>query len=382
MGKTDDRTPATDNAPLRYDDTTLRDGEQAAGVAFSYDEKLAIARRLDAAGIDQLEAGIPAMGADEQRFLARLASDGLRASVLAWCRALPGDVAAAAGCGVDAVGISVPASDVHLRGKLGRGRAWALDALRRCVAQAKEAGLYVSADAEDASRADPSFLAELARAAEAEGADRFRFCDTLGVLEPAGAFDAVRALKAATSLPIEVHMHDDFGLATANTLAAYHAGATWANTTVAGLGERAGNAALEQVVMALWRLERVEPHIDATQLRSLASLVLTAAGRPLPEVAPVIGSRTFCHESGIHVDGLLKDPATYELYDPALVGARREIVVGKHSGAHAVRAQLAALGRPVDEREARELLPAVRAEAQRRKRALTDAELVALVTCN
>lgn len=379
---TGDRASTQAVPPLRYDDTTLRDGEQAAGVVFSFDEKLEIAHRLDEAGIDQIEAGIPAMGADEQRFLVHLAEEGLRASVLAWCRALPGDVAAATACGVDAVGISVPASDVHLRGKLGRNRAWALDAMRRCVAQAKEAGLYVSADAEDASRADPAFVAELARAAEAEGADRFRFCDTLGVLEPASAFDAVRALKAAVSLPLEVHMHDDFGLATANTLAAYHAGATWANTTVAGLGERAGNAAFEQVVMALWRLGGVEPHVDTTRLRDLAVLVLAAANRAVPEAAPVIGARTFCHESGVHVDGLLKDPATYELYDPALVGARREIVVGKHSGAHAVRARLAALGRPVGEREARELLVAVRSEAQRSKRALTDAELVALVTCN
>ncbi len=374
-----DKEPAQEAFALRYDDTTLRDGEQAAGVVFSYEEKLEIARRLDAAGIDQLEAGIPAMGAAERRFLARLAEEGLQASVLAWCRAVPGDVGDAIACGVDAVAISVPASDILLEGKLKRSRMWAIDALRRCVARAREAGLYVSADAEDASRADPAFVAELARVAEAEGACRFRYCDTLGVLEPATAFEAVRALKEATALSLEVHMHDDFGLAVANTMAAYHAGASWANTTVAGLGERAGNASFEQVVMALWRLEGVRPHVDTTSFRNLASFVLSSAGRAVPDAAPVIGKHAFAHESGIHVDGLLKDPATYELYDPALVGGAREIVVGKHSGTHAVRARLEALGRPVGEQEARALLPAVRAEAQSKKRALTDAELLSLV---
>lgn len=370
-----------DSMPRRvfYDDTTLRDGEQTAGIVFSHDEKLAIAHLLDETGIDQLEAGIPAMGRNERALLEELAGSGLHASVLAWCRAREADIDAAVACGVDAVGVSVPASDIHLSGKLRKDRAWALDAMRRCVSRAKEAGLYVSADAEDASRADPGFLEELVHAAEAEGADRFRYCDTLGLLDPDFAFRSVRAVSGATDLPIEVHMHDDLGMATANTLAAVRAGATWVNTTVAGLGERAGNAAFEQVVMALWLRGGVEPSVDTTRFRELATKVMEAAGRALPDGAPIVGSGVFRHESGIHVDGLLKEGRTYELFDPALVGSEREIVVGKHSGAHGVRAKLEDLDRPVSLAEARNLLPGIREEASRLKRSLSDDELRRLV---
>lgn len=375
----DSGSPVPRRHGLRYDDTTLRDGEQTAHVVFSLEEKFQIARRLDAVGVDQIEAGIPAMGIEEQRFLTRLADEGLNASILAWCRAVSCDITAAVACGVDAVGISVPASDIHLRGKLGEDRAWALDAMRRCIAQAKEVGLYVSADAEDASRADPAFLVELAQAAQGEGADRFRYCDTLGVLEPHTTYEAISGLCAATTLPLEVHMHNDFGLATANTIAAYHAGALWANTTVSGLGERAGNAAFEQVVMALWQLEGIPSQIDVSQLRDLGAYVLAAAGRTVPPDAPIIGTNVFMHESGIHTDALLKDPATYELYDPALLGARRELVVGKHAGTHAVRVRLAELGCEVNDAQARAILVRVRAEAVRLKRALTDDELRACV---
>lgn len=361
-----------------YDDTTLRDGEQTAGIVFSHDEKLAIAHLLDEMGIDQLEAGIPAMGRDERAFLEELMDAGLHASVLAWCRARETDIDAAAACGVDAVGISVPASDIHLSGKLRKDRVWALDAMRRCVSRAKAAGLYVSADAEDASRADPDFLEELVHVAEVEGADRFRYCDTLGLLDPDSVFRSIRAVREATGLPIEVHMHNDLGMATANTLAAVRGGATWVNTTAAGLGERAGNAAFEQVVMSLWLHEGIDPRVDTTRFRELAKKVMDAAGHTLPDDAPIVGSGVFRHESGIHVDGLLKDGRTYELFDPALVGAEREIVVGKHSGAHGVRAKLAESGYSVSLADVRILLPCIRDEASRLKRVLSDDELLAL----
>lgn len=361
-----------------YDDTTLRDGEQTAGIVFSHDEKLTIAHLLDEMGVDQLEAGIPAMGGNERALLEELAGSGLHASVLAWCRAREADIDAAVACGIDAVGISVPASDIHLSGKLRKDRVWALDAMRRCVSRAKAAGLYVSADAEDASRADPVFLEELVHAAEAEGADRFRYCDTLGLLDPDSAFRSVRAVCEATELPIEVHMHNDLGMATANTLAAVRAGATWVNTTVAGLGERAGNAAFEQVVMSLWLRGGLEPSVDTSRFRELVTKVMEAAGRVLPDDAPIVGAGVFRHESGIHVDGLLKEGRTYELFDPALVGAKREILVGKHSGAHGVQAKLAELGCSISSMEARTLLPCVRDEASRLKRALSDDELLTL----
>lgn len=364
---------------LFYDDTTLRDGEQAPGVVFTYDQKMKIAQALSRAGVHQIEAGIPAMGGDELTFLEKLASEDLQASILAWVRSKPEEVESAARCGVDAVAVSAPASDLHIAMSFGGSRAKVVDALRRCIVRGKELGLYVSADAEDASRADPDFLDELIAVAEQEGADRFRFCDTLGILDPKRTYDAIARLARASSLPVEVHMHNDFGLATANTLAAYQAGASWANVTVAGLGERAGNASLEQVVMALQQLEGVCSQVDLKALRPLAEMVLSAAGIKASPYAPIIGDNVFSHESGIHVDGQIKDKHAYEPFDPQLIGAHRKIVIGKHSGTHAVKAKCDELGVTLGDDEARALLARIRKRAMEIKGPLSDAELLALV---
>ncbi|MEE0845845.1 MAG: homocitrate synthase [Eggerthellaceae bacterium] len=373
-----DRWQGTCPHTLFYDDTTLRDGEQAPGVVFTYEEKLKIAQALSRAGVHQIEAGIPAMGGDELGFLEELASQNLQASILAWVRARTQEVEAAAMCGADAVAISAPASDIHIATSFGSDRKKVLDSLRRCVARGKELGLYVSADAEDASRADPAFLDELIAAAEQEGADRFRYCDTLGILDPKRSYEVISRLRRASSLPLEVHMHNDFGLATANTLAAYHAGASWANVTVAGVGERAGNASLEQVVMALQQLEGVAAPIDPKSLRPLAQMVLSAAGIEASPYAPIIGENVFSHESGIHVDGQIKNHRAYEPFDPQLIGAHRRIVIGKHSGTHAVKAKYAQLGIDMGDDEARALLERIRKRAMELKGPLSDAELLAL----
>jgi homocitrate synthase NifV len=366
------------SSALHFDDTTLRDGEQAPGVVFSYGEKLEIACMLAQAGVDQIEAGIPIAAADERRFIADLVERDLGCSILAWCRALSGDVAAAVSCGVDAVAVSCPTSDIQLAGKLGRNRVWAKDAIRRSVAQAKEAGLYVSADSEDSSRTDLPFLIEYAQAAFEEGADRFRFCDTVGIMEPHGVFEAVRAIRQAVDIDVEVHMHNDFGMATANTLAAFRAGATWANTTITGIGERAGNAAYEQVVMALWQIEGCLPEFDAQWLVRLADAVSKASGRAIPCDAPIVGGDAFTHESGIHVDGLLKDPATYQAFDPGLLGRACTLAIGKHSGSHALHYLCARAGHPLRYDEAVHLRSKVRSYAQKVKRGLSEEELVAL----
>lgn len=363
---------------LHFDDTTLRDGEQAPGVVFSYEEKMKIARMLARAGVDQIEAGIPIAAPDEQRFIADLVEQDLGCSILAWCRALPGDVAAAVSCGADAIAVSCPTSDIQLAGKLGKNRSWATNAMRRSVSQAKEAGLYVSADSEDSSRTELSFLIEYAQAAYDEGADRFRFCDTVGIMEPHGVFETVRAIKQAVDIDVEVHMHNDFGMATANTLAAFRAGATWANTTVTGVGERAGNAAYEQVVMALKCIEGRIPDFDARMLMELAALVSEAAGRAVPCDAPIVGSDVFTHESGIHADGLLKDAATYQAFDPGLLGRACSLAVGKHSGSHALQYLCARAGHPLGHDEAIRLRSKVRTYAQGVKRGLTEEELLRL----
>ncbi len=244
--------------PIKLDDTTLRDGEQTAGVVFANKEKIRIAKLLDEIGVHQIEAGIPAMGGDERDTIEEIAHLGLKASVLGWNRATIGDIKQSIECGVDAVAISLATSDIHIETKLKKDRAWVLDSIRESVAYAKSEGVYVSVNAEDASRTDMGFLIEYANAAKAEGADRIRFCDTIGVMEPFGLYTTIKNLREHTGLEVEMHTHNDFGMAVANAIAGIRAGATWVNVTVAGLGERAGNAALEEVVMALKYVEEID----------------------------------------------------------------------------------------------------------------------------
>ncbi len=320
------------SVPVRFSDTTLRDGEQASGVAFSAAEKVAVARALDAAGVDLIEAGVPAMGRTEQEMIARIAGLGLTARVSAWCRADPTDVVAAAATGAAVVHICVPVSDGHLVSRLGRDRAWARSRVAAAVATALERDLEVSVGFEDASRADDSFVIDLAGELVTAGVGHFRWADTVSRLEPVGAVERLARFVAAVPADWEIHAHNDFGLATANTLAALRAGFAWASTTVGGLGERAGNAPLEEVAMALRHLYHRPVRLDATRFTALAALVAGAAGRPLAAGKAVVGPGAFAHEAGLHVAGILKEPATYEPYDPAEVGASRRIVVGKHAG--------------------------------------------------
>ncbi|MGR8942301.1 MAG: homocitrate synthase, partial [Gammaproteobacteria bacterium] len=224
------------------DDTTLRDGEQSAGVAFSLDEKLAIATQLAAMGVPELEIGIPAMGEREREEIRAISALNLSSHLLVWSRMRRDDLQHCLGLGVDLVDLSISASDQHIRNKLKQSRTWVLNTVDTCVKAAVDAGLKVCVGCEDASRADSDFLARMAEAAERAGACRIRFADTVGVMEPFGVLTAIRRLRAATAMDIEMHAHDDLGLATANTLAAAVAGATHLNTTVNGLGERAGNA--------------------------------------------------------------------------------------------------------------------------------------------
>jgi homocitrate synthase NifV len=364
---------------VHFDDTTLRDGEQTASVVFSADEKRRIAAALAAAGVDQIEAGIPAMGGEEKALVEEIAHAGFGCSILGWNRATCSDIRHSLDCGVDAVAISIATSDLHIERKLRKSRSWVLDAIRECTAFAKAAGVYVSVSAEDASRTDFDFLVAFAQAARAEGADRLRFCDTLGVLTPPRACELIRRLREASDMAIEMHTHNDFGLACANALAGLHGGATWVNTTVGGLGERAGNAAFEELVMALCCLEGVElASIDKTRFGELATLVAEAAGRVIAPDKPIVGSNIFAHESGIHVDGISKDPRTYEPFDPALVGGQHSIVVGKHSGSRTLRIKFAQLGDSLSKAQAHALLPFVRQRAISLKRPLTDVELLTL----
>jgi len=360
------------------DDTTLRDGEQTAGVVFSLDEKIRIARMLDEIGVGELECGIPAMGKEEQDSVKALVDLGLNARLITWNRAVPADIQASIDSGVKAVDISLSVSDIHIQHKLRKDRDWVREQLKIALGFAKQHDLYVSVGGEDASRADLDFLVELMQIAKTQGADRFRFCDTLGILDPFTTYDKVDYLAKRVDLDLEVHTHNDLGMATANAIAGIRAGARFVNTTVNGLGERAGNAALEEVVMALKHACNIELPIDASRFVELSKLVGQASCRPVPEWKAIVGEKVFSHESGIHTDGVLKYPGNYEGYDPAEVGLSRHMVIGKHSGRHGLQDRLRELDIDLEPCETDAFLARVRNIAQGKKRPLSDNDLVRL----
>lgn len=359
-------------------DTTLRDGEQTAGVVFANEEKLAIATMLSDLGVDQLEVGIPTMGGDEKDAIKSIVKRNLKSSIMAWNRAVISDIQESIDCGVDAVAISISVSDIHIKNKLKTSREWVLENMVKSVGYAKKNGLYVSVNGEDASRADREFLIKFMKAAKEVGADRFRYCDTVGVMGPFQIEEEIKALYDNAKLDIEMHTHNDFGMATANAIAGLRGGANHVGVTVNGLGERAGNAALEEVVMALKFVYGCDVDMDTTMFREISEYVSKASGRVLPIWKAIVGTNMFAHESGIHADGALKNPKNYEAFDPSVVGLERQIVIGKHSGKAAIVNKFKEYNIELTNEEASAILEMVRSTSVRLKRSLFDKEIVGL----
>jgi len=363
-------------------DTTLRDGEQAPFVAFNTKEKLKIAQKLYEVGADELEVGIPAMGEKEQEDLKEILALNLPIRIMSWNRATLSDLEASMKCGLKAVDLSIPVSDILIDVKFKGDKQRLLRQLEEVVVQAKKDGLFVCIGGEDSSRADLNFLKEVMTLGKELGADRFRYCDTVGILTPHKTYENIKSLSSLNLLDIEMHTHNDFGMATANAISGFEAGAVSANTTVIGLGERAGNASFEQVLMSLTRLFGKKVDIDSKKLKKLIRLVSQASNRRIDTNLPIVGEYIFSHESGIHVNGMMKSKSSYEPFTPKEVGLKRQFPIGKHSGTSTLAFHLEAMGIHPDREVLQRLLPLVRQIVTNRKKVLDSTELKELYLCS
>ncbi len=365
---------------VRIFDTTLRDGEQTPGVTVTADQKVQVAVRLDELGIDAIEAGFPIVSHGEMQAIKTIAKQGLKAEVCGLARTIDTDIDAALKCDLKYVHTFIATSEIHMKYKLKMTQEQVLEKAVKAVEYAKKHGLLVEFSAEDATRSDRKFLIKVFKAVKEAGADRIDIPDTVGYATPQYIADVVKEVKEATKLPISVHCHDDFGLAVANSIAGVNAGAACAHVTINGLGERAGNASLEEFVMALQCLAWQNPikhNIKAALLYETSKFVSNTMGIIVQPNKAIIGENAFGHESGIHTHGIVNNPLTYEPISPELVGRKRWLQAGKHAGSHGIRAMLEEFGIKPTEGQLHEIVEKQKDIADKGK-AITTSELLSI----
>lgn len=357
-------------------DTTLRNGEQTAGVVFSKHEKIRIAKMLDEIGISEIEIGTPALGDVEKDIIRDILKSGLKAKLYAYCNADAAEIEATADLGIKNIIINISTSDIHIKEIYKQNRTWVVNTLREAMRTARQKGLSFIVSAEDATRTDLEFLLKIITLAKKKGADRFRICDTVSKFDPFRTFMNINTINSSIDFPLEVYNHNDFGMATANAMAAIRGGAASLVVSVGGLGDGTGNAAMEEIVMALRYLENLEIGIETSKFREIAEYVAKASARAIPVWKAIVGTNVFAHESGIHADGVIKNPKNYEVFNPAEVGLTRQLVVGKHSGSHTILHKFKEYDIELTDKEANDILAMARAMSVDLKRPLFDKELM------
>jgi methanogen homocitrate synthase len=324
-------------------DVTLRDGEQTPGVVFTREEKIALATELDAVGVEIIESGFPVVSSDEKAIVKEIANMGLKAKTCCLSRSVISDVETAVDCDVDFISIFIAMSELHLKYKYHKTYEEMFSSAMEAVQYAKDHGVGVRFAAEDGSRTDINVLKKAFMAAEEYKVDYVSIADTIGILSPSTTHYLVSEIKKVVRTPICIHCHNDLGMATANTLAAAEAGAKQLHTTVNAIGERAGNASLEEVLVSLRVQYGIEKY-NTTRLMKLSGMVNEFSGIRPSITKAIVGEHAFSHESGIHVCAILEEPRTYELFSPEMVGGTRHLIVGKHTGMKALRGITKSMG--------------------------------------
>jgi len=364
---------------IRIFDTTLRDGEQTPGVSLTADDKIEIARQLSKLGVDVIEAGFPSSSEGEKKVVKEIAKAGLEPEICALSRATKGDIDAAIDCDVDLIHVFIPTSPVQMKYAVNLTPEQVLSSTVESIEYVKKHGFKCEFSPMDATRSEMPFLKHVCQAAEKAGMDTLNVPDTVGIMIPKTTIKLIEKLKNVVNVPISTHCHDDFGLAVANSLAAVEAGAAQVHVAVNGLGERAGNASLEEVVMALHLIYKYKTGVNTRLLYGTSRLVSSLTGITVQANKAIVGENAFAHESGIHTRGVTEKPLTFEPIDPELVGRTRKLVAGKLAGTRGIKAELEEIGIHPSEEQIKEIVQRVK-ELGDKGKMVTDADLFALTS--